>query len=160
MAQLMPLPLPLTVSCSNKIKIGFTFLVPAHLGIPGKVPLNARVCVTYLLFQWYLNPKTACISTGAALVGSSKPRSPVVDGGPRPRDSAAASRPTERLPAYGSATADRRGLPPDGSGQSEPRGGGGVGTSRPVMSSAASAAAQVTFQDPIESEYTAHCHCL
>ena len=34
MAQLMPLPL--TVSCSNKIQIGFTFLVPAHLGSPGQ----------------------------------------------------------------------------------------------------------------------------
>ena len=34
MAQLMPLPL--TVSCFSKIHIGFTFLVPAHLGIPGK----------------------------------------------------------------------------------------------------------------------------
>ena len=34
MAQLMPLPL--TVSCSSKIQIGFTFLVPAHLGSPGK----------------------------------------------------------------------------------------------------------------------------
>jgi len=34
MAQLMPLPL--TVSCFSKIQIGFTFLVPAHLGIPGK----------------------------------------------------------------------------------------------------------------------------
>jgi len=34
MAQLMPLP-P-TVSCSSKIKIGFTFLVPAHLGSPGQ----------------------------------------------------------------------------------------------------------------------------
>ena len=33
MAQLMPLPL--TVSCSRKIQIGFTFLVPAHLGSPG-----------------------------------------------------------------------------------------------------------------------------
>jgi len=33
-AQLMPLPL--TVSCFSKIQIGFTFLVPAHLGIPGK----------------------------------------------------------------------------------------------------------------------------
>ena len=33
-AQLMPLPL--TVSCSNKIQIGFTFLVPAHLGSPGQ----------------------------------------------------------------------------------------------------------------------------
>ena len=34
MAQLMPLPL--TVSCSNKIEIGFTFLVPAHPGNPGQ----------------------------------------------------------------------------------------------------------------------------
>jgi len=30
MVQLMPLPL--TVSCFGKIQIGFTFLVPAHLG--------------------------------------------------------------------------------------------------------------------------------
>jgi len=42
MAQLMPLPL--TVSCFSKIQIGFTFLVPAHLGSPGKGPLN--VCVS------------------------------------------------------------------------------------------------------------------
>jgi len=42
MAQL--LPLPLTVSCSNKIQIGFTFLVPAHLGSPGKRAIK-RVCV-------------------------------------------------------------------------------------------------------------------
>jgi len=34
MAQLMPLPL--TVSCSTKIQIGFTFLVPAYPGCPGK----------------------------------------------------------------------------------------------------------------------------
>jgi len=34
MAQLMPLPL--TVSCFSKIQIDFTFLVPAHLGSPGK----------------------------------------------------------------------------------------------------------------------------
>jgi len=34
MAQLMPLPL--TVSCSSKIQIGFTFLVPANPGCPGK----------------------------------------------------------------------------------------------------------------------------
>jgi len=34
MAQLMPLPL--TVSCFYKIQIGFTFLVPADLGSPGK----------------------------------------------------------------------------------------------------------------------------
>jgi len=34
MAQLMPLPL--TVSCSSKSQIGFTFLVPAYPGCPGK----------------------------------------------------------------------------------------------------------------------------
>jgi len=42
-AQLMPLPL--IVSCFSKIQIGFTFLVPAHLGSPGKGPLNVCVCV-------------------------------------------------------------------------------------------------------------------
>jgi len=52
MAQLMPLPL--TVSCFSKIQVGFTFLVLAHLGSPGKKwPLNGgggcacmRACVT------------------------------------------------------------------------------------------------------------------
>jgi len=34
MAQLMPLPL--TISCSSKIQIGFTFLIPTHPGSPGK----------------------------------------------------------------------------------------------------------------------------
>jgi len=43
MAQLIPLPL--TVSCFSKIPIGFTFLVPAHLGSPGKGPLNVCACV-------------------------------------------------------------------------------------------------------------------
>jgi len=42
MAQLMLLPL--TVSCFSKIQIGFTFLVPAHLGSPGKRVVK-RVCV-------------------------------------------------------------------------------------------------------------------
>ena len=42
MAQLMPLPL--TVSCFSKIQIGFTFLVQAHLGSPGKRAVK-RVCV-------------------------------------------------------------------------------------------------------------------
>jgi len=39
------MPLPLTVSCFSKIQIGLTFLVPAHLGSPGKGPLNGCVCV-------------------------------------------------------------------------------------------------------------------
>jgi len=44
MAQLMPLPH--TVSCFTKIEIGFTFLVVAHPGSPGKKrPLNVCVCV-------------------------------------------------------------------------------------------------------------------
>jgi len=38
MAQLMPLPL--TVCCSSKIQIGFTFLVLADPGTPGQGPLN------------------------------------------------------------------------------------------------------------------------
>ena len=49
MAQLMPLPL--TVSCSIKIQICFTFLVPAHPGNPGqravkrvKLPVLCRMC--------------------------------------------------------------------------------------------------------------------
>jgi len=37
-AQLMPLPL--TVSCFSKIQIGFTFLVPAHPGSPGKMAVK------------------------------------------------------------------------------------------------------------------------
>jgi len=44
-AQLMPLPL--TVSCFSKIQIGFTFLVPAHLGSPGKRAIK-WVCVFFL----------------------------------------------------------------------------------------------------------------
>ena len=43
MAQLMPLPL--TVSCSSKIQIGFTLLVAAHLGSPGKRAVKRCVCV-------------------------------------------------------------------------------------------------------------------
>jgi len=40
-AQMMPVPL--TVSCFSKIQIGFIFLVPAHLGSPGKGSLNGCV---------------------------------------------------------------------------------------------------------------------
>ena len=46
MAQLMPLPL--TVSCYSKIQIGFTLLVPAHPGSPGKRAVK-RVCVRTLM---------------------------------------------------------------------------------------------------------------
>ena len=53
MAQLMPLPLlVVTVSCFSKIQIGFTFLVLAHLGSPGKRAVKRGcvcVCVSYYL---------------------------------------------------------------------------------------------------------------
>jgi len=46
MAQFMPLPL--TVSCFGKIQMGFTFLVPSHLGSPGKRAV-IWVCVCVVL---------------------------------------------------------------------------------------------------------------
>jgi len=41
------MPLPFTVSCFSESQIGFTFLVLAHPGSPGKRLLNGcvRVCV-------------------------------------------------------------------------------------------------------------------
>ena len=56
MAQLMPLPL--TVSCVRKVQIGFTFLVPAHLGSPRKGPLN--VCVCACVFVLLLVSESQC----------------------------------------------------------------------------------------------------
>ena len=43
-------PLTLIVSCSSKIQIGFTFLVPAHLGSPGQRAIK-RVCCGCVLQQ-------------------------------------------------------------------------------------------------------------
>ena len=43
-----PMPLPLTVSCSSKIQIGFTFVVAAHLGSPGQMAVK-WVCVCNLV---------------------------------------------------------------------------------------------------------------
>jgi len=47
-AQLMPLPV--TVSCFSKIQIGFTFLVPAHPGSPGKRTIK-RVFIDQLFLS-------------------------------------------------------------------------------------------------------------
>ena len=43
------MPLPLTVSCFSKIQVGFTFLVPAYPGNPGKRAVK-WVCVCVLLY--------------------------------------------------------------------------------------------------------------
>ena len=62
MAQLMPLPL--TVSWFSEIQIGVTFLVPAHLGSPGKRAVK-RVCVCVCV---YLHTEAAnCILFIAAV---------------------------------------------------------------------------------------------
>ena len=47
------MPLPLTVSCFSKIQIGFTFLVLAHPGGPGKGLLNVCVCVVATVLVAY-----------------------------------------------------------------------------------------------------------
>jgi len=52
MAQLMPLPL--IVSCFSEIQIGFTFLVPAHPGIPGKRAVKG-VCGLVNDKTWFMN---------------------------------------------------------------------------------------------------------
>ena len=52
MAQLMPLPL--AVSCSNKIQIGFTFLVLAYLGSARERAIKRVcmcVCVAFLIWK-------------------------------------------------------------------------------------------------------------
>ena len=66
MAQLMPLPL--TVSCFSKIQIGFTSLVPAHPGSPGKKgSLNWCVCCTSIYVKGHLieNLLSGCTKTQA-----------------------------------------------------------------------------------------------
>ena len=57
MAQLTPLPI--TVSCSSKIQIGFTFLVPAYPGyvILEKRPLNGCCCSGTTRVSWYQKGK-------------------------------------------------------------------------------------------------------
>jgi len=60
MVQLMPLPL--TVSCFSKTQTGFTFLVPAHLGSPGKRAVK-RMCVCV-----YVGPPRSRTKTYAARV--------------------------------------------------------------------------------------------
>ena len=47
------MPLPLTISCSSKIQIGFTYLVPADPGSPGQRAVK-RVCVCCHMNEWYV----------------------------------------------------------------------------------------------------------
>ena len=54
------MPLPLTVSCFSKIRIGFTFLVPAHLVIPGKRAVK-RVCVCVCVCVCVVSEDVHCV---------------------------------------------------------------------------------------------------
>ena len=60
MAQLMPLPL--TVSCFNKIQIGFTFLVRAHPGSPGRGPLNGCLFVCFEVNRTICKQSAPCFT--------------------------------------------------------------------------------------------------
>ena len=52
-------PLPLTVSCSSKIQIRFTFLVLAHLGSPGKRAVKREcVCVCVISIHYAFSALT------------------------------------------------------------------------------------------------------
>jgi len=54
MAHLMPLPLTVFF-CFSKIQIGFTFLVPAHPGSPGKRAIKrVCVCVVKQMLSWII----------------------------------------------------------------------------------------------------------
>ena len=60
MAQLMPRPL--TVSCFSKMQIGFTFLVLAYPGSPGKRAVK-WVCVCVIRVQVLYEQFTGVIET-------------------------------------------------------------------------------------------------
>ena len=74
MAQLMPLPL--TVSCFSKIQIGFTFLVPVHLGSPGKRAVK-WVCVyvveSICICAWHVCCSQESQCAGETLETDAKP---------------------------------------------------------------------------------------
>ena len=59
MVQLMPLPL--AVSCFSKIQLGFSFLVPADPGSPGKRAVKrVGVCVCVYACRLAFRPKSKC----------------------------------------------------------------------------------------------------
>ena len=63
MAQLMPLPL--TVFCSSKIQIGFTFLLPAYPGCPGKEAVKWLLLLLLLgYFFIYFRLQTSSVLIG------------------------------------------------------------------------------------------------
>ena len=72
MVQLMPLPL--TVSCFNKIQMGFTYLIPADLGSPGKRAVK-RVCVCCQLTIYPFSARTVSLAFLHYKFHSAQPKS-------------------------------------------------------------------------------------
>ena len=69
MAQLMPLPL--TVSCFSKIQTGFTFLVLAHPGSPGKTAVKwvcVCVCVCFVAYNKIFTPYPRTLNFSAYIL--------------------------------------------------------------------------------------------
>jgi len=71
------MPLPLTVSCSSKIQIGFTFLVPAYPGCPGKEAVKWLLLLLLLgavaewLVSWTQAQKARVQIAATTLLGNS-----------------------------------------------------------------------------------------
>ena len=61
-------PADATVSCFSKIQIGFTFLVPTHLGSPGQMAVK-RVCVCVCLSVCLSHLSTAAAACDAFAAG-------------------------------------------------------------------------------------------
>ena len=59
MAQLMPLPL--TLSCSSKIQIAFTFLVLAYPGCPGKEAVKWLLLLLFYVTSHTITPEITVI---------------------------------------------------------------------------------------------------
>jgi len=92
MAQLMPLPL--TVSCFSKIQIGFTFLLLAHPGSPGKravkwyvyqgnhLPLSIFSKLTCC--GWLLSRVVSLLDSGSERPGSNRSQADCQEPGSAP----------------------------------------------------------------------------
>jgi len=79
------MPLPLTVSCSSKIQIGFTFLVPAYPGYPGKEAVKWLLLLLPAKKHQRVNPQMgvasaiatdSCCVSPAPLLTTADPRQP------------------------------------------------------------------------------------
>ena len=90
MAQLMPLPL--TVSCSSKIQIGFTYLVPAYPGCPGKEAVK-WLCSSCSSCSHTLSCSLTCLASASYIVNLGLEKF----FGPRPRPHSFWPRPHAQL---------------------------------------------------------------